>query len=72
MADESTEIEQSVVVAASPAEVFAFVSDVGSMPSYLPTTTVAESTGPDTVRVAGQAALRDVVQERAAGAGPGA
>ena len=49
------EYEQSLSVAAAPATVFAYVSDVGNLPKYLPTVTHAEAQSDEHVRVQGSA-----------------
>jgi uncharacterized membrane protein len=50
------EYEHSLLVEAPADEVFAFVSDVGNLPLYLPTTHHAEAQGEGRVRVRGEAA----------------
>lgn len=45
----------SLDIAAPPADVFAFVTDVTNMPKYLPTTHHAEMEGADRVRMKGEA-----------------
>jgi uncharacterized protein YndB with AHSA1/START domain len=47
--------EESRRIPAPPEDVFAFISDIRNLPSYLPTTTWAEPQGEDRVRLAGQA-----------------
>ena len=49
------EYEHTQTIHASPAEVFAFVSDVRNLPQYLPTTKGAEPQGEGRVRVRGEA-----------------
>ena len=47
------EFESSTYVQAAPDAVFDFVSDIGNMPKYMPTTKSAESQGEGRVRVQG-------------------
>lgn len=49
------EYEHSAFVQASPEAVFDYISDVGNMPQYLPTTHHAEPQGEGRVRVQGEA-----------------
>ena len=49
------EYEHSLTVQASPDAVFDFVSDIGNLPRYLPTTHQAEMQGAGRVRVRGEA-----------------
>ena len=49
------EYESSLPVNASPDAVFDFVSDIGNLPKYLPTTHHAEAQGSNRVRVQGEA-----------------
>eukprot|EP00012_Vannella_robusta_P004249 CAMPEP_0206186746 /NCGR_PEP_ID=MMETSP0166-20121206/2581_1 /ASSEMBLY_ACC=CAM_ASM_000260 /TAXON_ID=95228 /ORGANISM="Vannella robusta, Strain DIVA3 518/3/11/1/6" /LENGTH=144 /DNA_ID=CAMNT_0053602179 /DNA_START=27 /DNA_END=461 /DNA_ORIENTATION=- len=46
--------ESSLVVEASPDEVYKFVSDIKNMPKYMPTTKCAEKAGKERVHVAGE------------------
>lgn len=48
-----SEYEQSRVIAASPRAVFDVAEDVSRLAAWLPTTTSAEATSPDTVHVEG-------------------
>ena len=47
--------EHTLTIDASPDTVFAFVSDIGNLPKYLPTTHSAEPQGDGRVRVQGEA-----------------
>jgi carbon monoxide dehydrogenase subunit G len=49
------EFEGTETIRRQPEDVLAFVGDVRTLRRYLPTTRVAEPTGPGTVRVAGTA-----------------
>ncbi len=48
------EFEHSMTIRASADQVFDFVSDVGNLPKYLPTTKSAQPQGEDRVRVQGE------------------
>lgn len=50
-----SEYEHTQRIEATPDQVFAFVSDVGNLPKYLPTTHSAQSQGSERVRVQGEA-----------------
>ena len=50
-----SEYESSLTVDAAPDAVFAYVSDVGNLPEYLPTTRHAEAQSEGRVRVQGEA-----------------
>ena len=47
------EFEASLVIDRPAADVFDFAAQVGNLPTFLPTTTVAEPAGPDRIHVAG-------------------
>ena len=49
------EYEQTMTMQAPPDEILDFVSDIGNMPKYLPTTKSAQPQGEDRVRVQGEA-----------------
>ncbi len=53
--DPKGEYEESLTMQAKADRIFAFVSDVGNLPKYLPTTKSAQSQGKDRVRVQGEA-----------------
>jgi hypothetical protein len=48
------EFEASQVIDRSAQEAFAYASDIHNLPTFLPTTTVAEPAGPDRIHVAGE------------------
>lgn len=56
MTDDPTgEYKESLTVSASVDQVFDFISDIGNLPKYLPTTKGAQSQGENRVRVQGEA-----------------
>lgn len=50
-----SEYEQTLTMQAPPADVVAFIADIGNLPKYLPTTKSAQPQGEDRVRVQGEA-----------------
>lgn len=51
---QTREHSQSVTIDASPDQVFAFVSEIGNLPKYLPPITSAEPIPPDKIRLQGE------------------
>ncbi len=51
---ETNEYQRSQTIDASAGDVFAFVSQIGNLPKYLPPIKSAESTGPEQIKLQGE------------------
>ena len=74
MADQQMKhFQRSMTMDLSAERVFAFVSEIGNLPKYLPPITSAEATGPESIHLSGSipstATLRATASSRSTGAG---